>query len=102
VKNGFGGSANFETLPWEEIAQDHGRRRDGRLDSRGRAPLNVEGETYNPYAIGDPAMSGSKNLEDMRHQIECLMLDRPSDDRDLTSRILGDPVPCRSALARRA
>jgi hypothetical protein len=102
MRNGYGGWANYQSIAWEDIAQDHTRRRTGLRDHKGRFQLNVEGETRNPYA-DNPANAGSRDtFEAMRHQIECLMLERPSDDRDLTQRILGDPVLCRSALARRA
>lgn len=102
MKNGYGGLANYHASSWEEAGQDFGRRRNGPCDRRGRPPLNIDGETFNPYA-DNPAQSGSRDTFDaMRRQIKCLMLEIPSDDRDLTQRILGDPLPCRSALARRA
>lgn len=91
------------------------RRRRGRLRAGRRLPLNVrlalssgwsiyvhhgtsrddrDGTHYehrDQFAVG----------EAKRHEYEARYREIPEDTRDLTGRILGDPLPDRSALARK-
>lgn len=52
------------------------------------------------HRIGDvaPLLRERATRADVRHSAESLMDDVPADTRDLTARMLGDPLPGRSAL----